>query len=79
MMAKTFPTEMPGSLLASTSTSVPGERHHLCRLDDGTFALVESWKSTGEWGHPVRRYAISNLIGSHITIEAALGRFQEWN
>ena len=72
------PTEIPGKLLASTTTGSPGERRHLCRLDDGTFALVESWQSVGDWGETVRRYAIWNLIGSHPSVAQALERFQRW-
>tara|TARA_Y100000004_G_scaffold184073_1_gene232641 strand:- start:1651 stop:1899 length:249 start_codon:yes stop_codon:yes gene_type:complete len=78
-MAKTHPTDMPGTLLISTTTGQPGERRHLCRLADGTFALVESWMSTGDWGTPVRRYSVWNLIGSHPSVDQAIDRFQLWN
>ena len=75
----THPTDMPGALLISTTTGQPGERQHLCRLEDGTFALVESWRSVGDWGETVRRYSVWNLIGSHPSVEQAIDRFQIWN
>jgi hypothetical protein len=75
----THPTDMPGTLLISTTTGQPGERHHLCRLEDGTFALVVSWRSVGDWGETVRRYSVYNLIGSHPSVDQAIDRFQRWN
>ena len=77
---KTNPTELPGTLLATAPAGSPGERRHLCRLDDGTFALVESWPfGGGSWGETVRRYSVWNLIGSHLSVAQALERFQCWN
>jgi hypothetical protein len=76
---KTHPTEMPGRLLISTTTRQRGERQHLCQLEDGAYALVESWMSADGFGASVRRYSVYNLIGSHPSVDQAIARFQLWN
>ena len=71
-------TKIPGTLLVSTTTGQPGERCHLCRLDDGSYAVVESWRSVGDWGTPVRRFAIAARIRPCTSIDGAIERFRAW-
>ena len=65
------------------TTNNPGEkggRIHLCRLDDGTYAIVESFLCRECVGagyyHSIRRYSVQNLIGSGWSMQQLSDRFE---